>query len=255
MSKSASPPSSAFRYRLTVQYDGTDYQGWQVQPGFPTIQETLERALSRITQSPVKIHGSGRTDQGVHAVGQVAHVDLARTWKPETLIRAMNALLPLDIRITSLRRAAPDFHARHSAIRKEYRYFIWNGAVVPLLQVRYRTPVFQSLDIQRMRAAAQILIGEHDFAAFAANPSRTVESTIRCLSLLTVTRRGSEIVIRAQSNGFLYRMVRSLAGYLIQVGEGRIPPAQSRAILASRQRTAQVPTAPPQGLFLWKVWY
>ena len=243
------------RYRMIVQYDGFAYHGWQIQPGNPTVQEAIEQILNQICGGPVKINGSGRTDQGVHGHGQVAHFNLPHPININALLRGLNALLPSDIRILSLRKAHPDFHARRSAICKEYRYFIWNGPCLPPFLARYRDHVRKPLDLAAMQDAASRLVGEHDFAAFAANPSRVVESTVRNLSMLKVTRRGSEIVIRARSNGFLYRMVRSLAGYLIRVGEGEVPPEHTNEILASRIRTARVPTAHPQGLFLWKVWY
>jgi tRNA pseudouridine38-40 synthase len=243
------------RYRMILQYDGFAYHGWQIQPGDLTVQEVIEKVLCQICTETVKINGSGRTDQGVHGQGQVAHFNLSRPIHIISLLRALNALLPADIRILSLRKAHPDFHARRSAVCKEYRYFIWNGPCLPPFLVRYRAHVRKPLDVAAMQDAARRLVGEHDFSAFAANPSRVVESTVRNLSMLKVSRRGAEIVIRARSNGFLYRMVRSLAGFLIRVGEGEIPPEHADEILASRIRTARVPTAHPQGLFLWKVWY
>jgi tRNA pseudouridine38-40 synthase len=167
----------------------------------------------------------------------------------------LNALLPPDIRVLGVRRAGSDFHARRSAVGKEYRYFIWNADVCPPWLRRYRTLVTRPLDIASMREAAAALEGRHDFAAFTANPNRVVESTVRELYALRVTRRGREITIRAHGEGFLYKMVRSLAGFLIRVGEGGAPPDEARRILESRTRTARVPTAPPEGLFLWKVFY
>lgn len=243
------------RLCLTVAYDGTAYAGWQVQPHGITVQQTLEEAIGRIAGAEVKLHGSGRTDQGVHARGQVAHVDLAHPIRPADLMKALNAILPVDIRVLRSRVVAPDFHARRSAAGKEYRYFIWNGDVVPPFVRLYRAHVRRPLDVAAMREAARLLCGGHDFGAFTANPNRVVESTVRTVTRLDVTRRGAEVVIRAEADGFLYRMVRSLAGWLIRVGEGAVEPAATRDILDSRERTARVPTAPPQGLFLWRVWY
>lgn len=215
----------------------------------------LEAALSRLAGAPVKLHGSGRTDQGVHAVGQVAHCDLPFAMPAANLTRALNALLPADIRILRASPVGAGFHARRQARCKEYRYFIWNGAIMsPFLRL-YRTHVRAPLNLSAMRQAAALLVGRHDFAAFTANPNREVESTRRHVMALTVSRKGLEIVIRAQSDGFLYKMVRSLAGFLIRVGSGAVPPEAARGILHSRTRTARVPTAPPQGLFLWRVWY
>ncbi|MDD5483745.1 MAG: tRNA pseudouridine(38-40) synthase TruA [Kiritimatiellae bacterium] len=243
------------RYKLTISYDGSGYAGWQVQPGVKTVQSELERCFREFAGRAVKIHGSGRTDRGVHAAGQVAHLDLPARMEARTIIKAGNALLPPDIRLLKAGPAAPDFHARRDAVCKEYRYFIWNACVLPPFLCRYRTHVRQPLDVAVMRNAAAKLTGKHDFASFTANPSRLVESTVRNLSALAVRRRGKEIVIAVRGDGFLYRMVRSLAGFLIRVGAGDLPAAAAENILARKQRTAVVPTAPPQGLFLWKVYY
>lgn len=252
------PPHSVApgqRYKITIQYDGSSYAGWQVQPAHRTVQQAIEEALHTITSETVKIHGSGRTDQGVHAWGQVAHFDLIRRRRCQDLNRALNAILNDDIRITKVKHAKSDFHARRSAISKEYRYCIWNGAILPPFMRNYRAHVYKPLDLKAMKAAAVLLIGEHDFAAFTANASRPVESTVRNLMVLSIHKKGHEVVIRAAGNGFLYRMVRSLAGFLIRVGEGALSPETATAILNSRERTAVVPTAPPQGLFLWNVRY
>lgn len=246
---------SPHRYKLNLAYDGSAYAGWQVQPGHRTIQGELEKTLGTLASGPVKVHGSGRTDQGVHAAGQVAHVDLPRAWLPRDLRRTLNALLPPDIRLLNAVRVKGDFHARRSAISKEYRYLIWNDDVMPPWLRLYRTHIRTPLDVPAMRAAAAALVGRHDFASFTANPNRVVESTVRRLTRLSVRRQDREIVIIARSEGFLYKMVRSLAGLLIRVGSGAVPPSEAQAILRSRERTARVPTAPPEGLFLWRVWY
>jgi len=240
------------RYRITVAYDGTNYAGWQVQPGHPTVQAAIEDALRRITGETVKIHGSGRTDQGVHAQGQVAHFDLETPRDAERLQKGLNALLAADVRVLRVARARPEFHARRSAAGKEYRYFIWNDPIASPCGRLYHAHVRPPLDVRAMQAAAAHLVGRHDFAAFAANPNREVESTVRTVTRLSVRRRGPEIVVRAASDGFLYKMVRSLVGLLIRVGEGAVAPSDVPAILASRVRTARVPTAPPEGLFLWR---
>lgn len=244
-----------YRYRMTVAYDGTAYAGWQVQPAHMTVQQRIEEAVRSLSGETVKVHGSGRTDQGVHAEGQVAHFDLSRKWLPGNLVKGLNALLPQDIRVVKAGRAKPDFHARRSAVRKEYRYFIWNNPVMDPCRRFYTTHVYRPLDVKAMQAAARLLVGRHDFAAFTANPNRLVESTVREVFALTVRRTGSLIVIRASSEGFLYKMVRSLAGLLLRVGEGAVTLDEVREILASKVRTARVPTAPPEGLFLWQVWY
>jgi tRNA pseudouridine38-40 synthase len=243
------------RYRFDVSYDGTDYAGWQIQPNGTAIQEVIQDALKQITGEPAKLHGSGRTDQGVHARRQVAHVDLPDPWEAAKLMTALNAVLPGDIRIMRATRAPRTFHARRSVRVKEYRYFIWNGEVMPPVKRRYATHVRKPLDAGLMQEAASLLVGTHDFSAFAANPKRHVETHVRRLDRLDVRKRGSEITIVAAGEGFLYKMVRSLAGFLMRVGEGAVPPAVAKEILHSRTRTARVPTAAPEGLFLWNVTY
>ena len=246
---------AARRYRIVISYDGTAYAGWQIQPNGVTIQEKLEAALHQLTGEKCKVHGSGRTDQGVHAHRQVAHFDLHTRFPPRSLPRAMNSILPLDIRVMSAAMADPSFDARRHAAGKEYRYFIWNAEIMPPTYRNYKAQVKTLLNVDAMREAAGLLVGEHDFAAFTANPNREVETTVRALYDLKVTRRGREIIITARGSGFLYKMVRSLAGFLIRVGQGAVPPSETRAILLSRTRTARVPTAPSQGLFLWNVDY
>jgi len=251
---SADPPTR--RYRIDVAYDGTAYAGWQIQPNGITVQAVLEETLARLSGGDrPKVHGSGRTDQGVHARRQVAHTDLRGGMAPAALVRAVNALLPADIRVVKAAFVDPAFHARRDAAAKEYRYFIWNGPVVPPFVRRYRTHIRTPLDVEAMRRAAARLRGRHDFAAFTANPNRKVASTVRSLTALEVRRHGREVTIVARGEGFLYKMVRSLAGWLIRVGEGAVPASQTGEVLASRRRTARVPTAPPEGLFLWQVEY
>lgn len=244
------------RYRISIAYDGSAYAGWQVQPSHTTVQGELERVLLELSGDRVRVESSGRTDSGVHAREQVAHFDLPDTpFKPGKLQIGMNALLKPDIRVLSVRRAAPEFHARFSAKGKEYRYFISNAKVPSPFHRLYRTWIRDPLDVSAMRTAAASLQGYHDFAAFAANPNREVDGTVRHLYRLTLTQRGTEITIRAAGDGFLYKMVRSLAGFLIRIGRHEISPDTARTILASKLRTARVPTAPPEGLFLWKVYY
>lgn len=245
----------AKRVKLDLSYDGTDYSGWQSQPSDDSVQQAVERALGQILSSEIRIFGSGRTDQGVHARQQVAHADLDTRMPGTELRRALNAILPDDIRIQRVTRAPAGFDARKAAREKEYRYLIWNDEIVPPFLRRYRTHVRDPLDTAAMQDAAGQLVGRHDFAAFTANPNRPVESTIRDLRALIIRKRGKEIAIIARGEGFLYRMVRSLAGLLIRVGEGAEPVLSVREILNSRVRTARVPTAPPEGLFLWVVRY
>ena len=223
------------RYRVLVAYDGTDFFGWQRQVDRRSVQEELETALLPLVPAgdpPPVVNGSGRTDAGVHARGQVAHFDLARELPLPSLRRALNDRLPQDVRVLRAEVAAPDFDARRSAHGKEYRYR------------------------DAMRRAAARFVGEHDFAAFTANPQRPVESTVRHVYAIEIAADDPpEVEIRVSGNGFLYKMVRSIAGFLLAVGTGKERPEAVREVLDSRLRTARVESAPPQGLFLWRVWY
>ena len=244
------------RWRFDICYDGTEYGGWQVQPGgTPTVQANVERALGILAGSSVKVHASGRTDRGVHARLQVCHADVDRPMVPYKVRRSMNSLMPPDIRVLRARLVDDRFHARRSVVEKEYRYFIWNAEVIAPFVRRYRLHVTRPLNVRAMREAAAGLVGRHDFASFTANPNREVGSTVRSVTSIAIRRRGSEISIAVAGEGFLYKMVRSLVGFLLRVGEGRMAPPDARRILEHRTRTAHVETAPPQGLFLWNVRY
>jgi tRNA pseudouridine38-40 synthase len=243
------------RFKISVSYDGTAYYGWQVQPKDVSIQSSLEGVLRQLSGETVKVHGSGRTDQGVHARRQVAHFDLEKSFTAKKLRTAMNALLPVDIRVHLAEKVDSEFHARWHTTSKQYRYLIWNSSDVPPFLRLYRSHVRTSLDVDAMSEAAAHLLGEHDFTAFTANSNDVVDNPVRKLTRLDVTKKGSEIVIIAEGNGFLYKMVRSLAGFLIKVGKGVAPPAEAAEVLASGKRTEHVQTAPPEGLFLWKVNY
>ncbi len=243
------------RYRLTIAYDGTAYSGWQVQPHRRSIQGEVETALAGLAGAAARVHASGRTDAGVHARAQVAHVDLPRPFDPARLQAGLNALLDEDIRVLSVRRAAADFHARFDAVGKEYRYLIHNAPVMPPDVRLRRLHVPRPLDVEAMRRAAGALVGRHDFAAFAAYPNREIDGTVRRLARLAVLRKGACVTLVAEGDGFLYKMVRSLAGFLLRVGTGGTGWEDAARILASRTRTARVPTAPPRGLVLWRVRY
>ena len=251
-------PHPSKRFRLTIAYDGTAYAGWQVQPGDPTVQETIETVLRGLVGAgqEVKLHGSGRTDQGVHAHGQVAHVDLRTRMDAAALLRALNSRLPPDIRVLRVRPAKAGFHARRSAVSKEYRYFVWNGPILPPDRRLSAAHAYRPLQVTPMQTAARHFVGEHDFASFTANPNRVVESTVRRVTLFTVRKQGAMICFRVRGSGFLYKQVRSMVGFLLRVGEGAEPPEAVKELLRHRlPRTARVPTAAPQGLFLWQVWY
>ncbi len=255
-SHTRSRPQPIRRYRLTISYDGTAYSGWQIQPQYRTIQGEIEKALCSILgKRTIRVFGSGRTDAGVHARAQVAHFDTELLSDLKKIMHSLNAVLPDDIRIMHIRRMPFSFHARKSVKKKEYRYFIWNGEVVPPFIFQYRYHVPQPLHIDGMRMAARILEGHHDFSAFSANPNRKVKSRVREVDKLLIRRVGAQIEIVVRGNGFLYKMVRSIAGFLVRVGLGDVAPEKAREILSSKSRTAIVPTAPAHGLFLWRIYY
>ncbi len=248
------PPRGGRRYRMTVAYDGTDFFGWQVQPDRPTVQGALEDTLHKLIGRVIHVHSCGRTDTGVHARAQVAHFDLIRPWEPVPLLRAMNAMLPDAVRVTALRRTRPDFHARYDANGKEYRYVIWNAPVACPLHRRQALHVRRPLDIAAMKAAPP---GWRNptFASFSANSRRDIGGTVRTLWRLSVRRQGPVVTISAVGDGFLYKMVRSLAGHLIRVGTGAVSAGETSLLLEACRRTARVETAPGHGLCLWKIHY
>ena len=254
--ETATTPAAARRFKLTIAYDGTAYAGWQIQPELVCVQQVIQQTLEGIVSHTVKIHGSGRTDAGVHARGQVAHVDLTCRMTAQSVCRALNARLPPDVRILKASLARPDFHARRSAAGKEYRYFVWNDELVLPDKRLYAAHAYRPLDVAAMREAAAFFVGRHDFASFTANPQREIESTVRTIFAFTVSKRGKEIMFRVSGEGFLYKQVRSMVGFLLRVGEGAEKPEAVQELLISRApRKARVPTAAPQGLFLWRVWY
>ena len=249
------PPKGGRRYRMTIAYDGTDFFGWQVQPNKPTVQGALEAALKQLTGEDIRVHSCGRTDTGVHARAQVAHFDLKLPWETRRLQHGLNALLPDAVRVTGLRLARPTFHARYDAKGKEYRFCIWNAPVMCPLHRLQAVHVRPPLDLAAMRRAAAMLEGTRDFASFSANPHREIGGTVRTLWRLSVRKQGPLVVVSALGDGFLYKMVRSLAGHLLRVGQGAMPADETPALLDSRLRTARVETAPARGLCLWKIHY
>jgi tRNA pseudouridine38-40 synthase len=243
--------------KLTVQYDGTDYVGWQRQAEGTSIQGLLEEALSRIDGTRVTVHGAGRTDAGVHAMGQVASARIASTLGADTLRRALNAVLPPDIRVTSVEDAAGDFHARFSARGKLYEYRIVNGPFVSPFLHRYAWHILQPLDLGAMRVASAALVGRHDFAAFqaAGSAAATTERTVHRITWQEGSGPDRPHLFQVEGDGFLRHMVRAIVGTLVDVGLGRWPPGVAAEILASRDRTRAGPTAPAKGLFLVRVLY
>jgi tRNA pseudouridine38-40 synthase len=240
--------------RLTLEYDGTAYLGWQVQPQGPTIQSELERALGVMTGRRIRVTGAGRTDAGVHAAGQVASFVAEETIPAVGFARGLTRLLPVDIAVLAAADAPDGFDARRSARRKLYRYTLLNRAVRSPLSTRFDWHVRVPLDAAAMDEAARALVGTHDFSAFrTADPAE--KSPVRRLDRLTVTRDGDRVIVEAEGPGFLKHMVRVIVGTLVEVGRGAFPPAATAAILASRDRGEAGPTAPPHGLCLVRVDY
>lgn len=242
-------------YMLTLCYDGTRYKGWQKQGNTAgTIQEKLETILSRLLDQPVELAASGRTDAGVHAREQVCSFRADTVLSTEELLRRLRAHLPEDIGALSLEIAPPRFRARLSCVGKTYVYRIWNSRDPDVFERKYRTCVPESLDLDAMRRAAELLCGEHDFAAFcSAKPGK--KSTVRELRSIQIEKDGADLRLIYAGSGFLYNMVRILTGTLLEVGKGLRQPEEMSRILASRDRRMAGPTAPAQGLFLWQVDY
>ena len=245
----------ARHFKLTIAYDGTNYGGWQLQPNAVTIQGLLEAALKKIAGKRVVVHGSGRTDAGVHARAQVANCSLITNHRPQVLRAALNANLPEDIRILRVQEVDAQFHARFSARGKEYRYQIDCGLVADPFLRAYAWHHPKALDVAEMRQAAALLKGRHDFSALSANPMRPVETSVRKVKMLTITKRGNLLTISVAADGFLYKMVRSIVGALVKVGEGRLTVEGLRKLIKAKKRIALIETAAAKGLFLWRVNY
>ncbi len=242
-------------YKAVIQYEGTRYRGWQVQGNTDnTIQGKLEALLSRMEGTPVEVHGSGRTDAGVHAAGQVISFRCGKTRDAEEICKYMNRYLPEDIAVLSVEEAAPRFHARLNAVRKTYVYRIWNAPTVPVFGRRYLTRVEETLDVEAMRTAAGYLCGSHDYRAFCSL-KRFKKSTVRTVEAIHIFQEGPRIEITFVGDGFLYHMVRILTGTLVEVGLGIREAESVKDILASRDRACAGRLMPPEGLMLMKVEY
>jgi tRNA pseudouridine38-40 synthase len=261
--------------RLIVAYDGSDFAGWQVQPGKSTVQGALASAIGRLTGENVLPQGSGRTDAGVHALAQVASFATASAIPTENWLRALNDNLPPSIRVLEVSEAAPEFHARHSARAKTYRYRVHRGTICPPFLARYVWHYPYPLDESAMIAAASVVIGEHDFTSFTAvDPERVERMTaendqstefrttnkfhttnVRTIFSSNWSREGGELVYTVRGSGFLHHMVRNLVGTLILVGKGTLSAEDVQRILQARNRTAAGPTAPASGLYLEAVEY
>lgn len=242
-------------YKLTIQYDGTRYDGWQKQGNTAnTIQARLETVLARLAGQPVEVHGAGRTDAGVHALGQVVSVKLPGDRPPEEILTYLNQYLPEDIAVTAAERADDRFHARLSARGKVYRYHLRVGAVPDVFRRKYQYRVDGPLDVPAMERAAALLTGTHDFRSFCSN-KRYKKSTVRTIYAIEIKQQGSDLTMTFRGGGFLYNMVRILTGTLLEVGRGEREAETMPAILAARDRAAAGRTAPAQGLTLVEVIY
>ena len=244
-----------YNYKLTIQYDGSRYRGWQVQGNTDlTIQGKLEGVLSRLTGQLVEVHGSGRTDAGVHALGQVANVKLPHPVEPSELQGELNRYLPADIGVIAAEPAPERFHARLNARSKTYRYRIWNSAIPNVLERSYLYVLPEPLDVAAMERAAADLVGTHDFRSFCGL-KRFKKSTVRTITDISITQDGAEMRLEFTGNGFLMRMVRILAGTLVEVGLGQRAADAMPAVLAAQDRAAAGPALPAQGLALVRVEY
>lgn len=239
-------------FKLVVAYDGTDFRGWQRQPAGRTVQGALEDALLRVTQKRVAVHGAGRTDAGVHAAGQAASFRAALKLDEADLFRALNAVLPDDVRVLSLTPAPPDFHARRSAVSKTYEYRVVTSRLISPFDFRFALHVPQRLNVAAMRRAASLFVREADFSAFTSNHDY---DPVRRVTRSELRRRGDVIVFAIEANGFLQYMVRTIVGTLLEVGRGKLPPEAVETIFAVRDRGLAGPTAPAKGLCLVRVDY
>ncbi len=244
------------RFKLVLEYEGSGFEGWQIQPDSRTVQGVLAAAIERISgERDPTVVGSGRTDAGVHAEGQVASVEIGKGFAPDKLREALNGVLPSDLAVMGVEAAAPDFDARKHARHKHYRYQIWNGRVASPLRAARFAHVRVPLDVAAMVEAARAFVGEHDFSSLRAAGS-SVPTSVRTVTRCDVVGEGgAEIVLHVSGTGFLRHMVRNLAGTLIEVGRGRFGPAEMSEILAARDRAVAGPTAPAQGLTLGSVDY
>lgn len=256
--QSSGSKAKSTRYRLTIAFDGANYQGWQSQKIGTGVQELIESALSRLFPGRPTVHGSSRTDAGVHALGLVAHFDAhwpEGKFTARKLLLAINAWLPEDIRVLDVRLADPAFHARFDAVGKEYRYFVWNHPIANPLLRHQAWHVQRKLNYSAMTIAARHFVGRKDFRSFRANPDYDTPATTRTITRCCVRKSGPLMTFILEGDGFLYKMCRGIVGTLVQVGEGRFPPDAIESILANQDRQTAGVTAPAHGLVLWKVLY
>lgn len=239
------------RVRLIVAYDGTNYHGWQVQKNGITIESELNRCLTELLQEPIEVIGASRTDAGVHAMGNVAVFDTCSRMPAEKISYALNQRLPEDIRIQKSEEVDADWHPRYCDSRKTYEYRIYRGEFPMPLKRLYALHIYYNVDLEKMREAAKFFVGEHDFKSFCQVGAQ-VKSTVRTVYDVSIIEEGADLVIRVTGGGFLYNMVRIMAGTLLEVGKGKIEPGQILEIIQAKDREAAGPTAPAHGLTLIK---
>jgi len=240
--------------KLTLAYDGTDFHGWQIQPALRTVQGELRDALQKLFNHDVKVTGSGRTDAGVHAHGQVANVETIRSMDTDAVLRGINALLPREVRVSSVEEVSPEFHARRSARAKTYEYHVWRDPIVSPFQVRYVYGFRYPLNEELMDRGTVHFLGPHDFTSFCAAATE-IEDRTRTIFEAAWERSETTWVFRIRGNGFLQYMVRTIVGTLLDIGQGRFDPESLPEIFAARDRRLAGPSVPPHGLHLISVEY
>jgi tRNA pseudouridine38-40 synthase len=252
------PAVETLKFKLIIAYDGTGYEGWQVQKTGTGVQEIVETALAKLFPSKPRLHSASRTDTGVHALGMVAHFEVpAAGFKMSApkLVLALNAWLPEDIRVLSASRAAEKCHARFDAAGKQYRYFVWNHTAMNPLLRHSAWQVPRPLNLKAMRAAAPLFVGRRDFKSFAASRNYEMKSTVRRLTRCDIKKNGPLLTFTIEGDGFLYKMCRGIVGTLVQIGQGKFPADEIKRMLAKKDRRVGGMTAPAHGLVLWKVFY
>ena len=249
---------------ITIEYDGSDFCGWQIQPNVRTVQGDLEKVLTRVCGAPVKLNGTSRTDAGVHALGQRASFKGSYGIPPDKIAEAANNILAGgrktassvgDVKITDVKEVPADFHARFSSRGKKYRYVIYNGGNVDIFRRNYCYQVMAKLDTDSMNKACSYIKGTHDFAVFQASGGPKKKTTVRTVHSLDVFRKGEDVIIEITGDGFLYNMVRIITGTLVEVGLGKRQPQDVRDMIDSKDRKQAGHTAPPEGLYLVEVYY
>jgi tRNA pseudouridine38-40 synthase len=242
------------RIALGIEYDGSQYCGWQYQDHSPSVQDTVEQALAKVANQPIRVSCAGRTDTGVHALGQVVHFITDAIRETHAWVLGTNANLPDSITVLWAKPVPDDFHARFSAVRRQYRYVIFNRSSRPAILAKRVSWEYRPLHVERMREAARYLVGEHDFSTYRAQACQA-KSPIRTLHRLEISRHGDIVILDLEANGFLHHMVRNIAGVLMKIGAGEAEPVWAQEVLALRDRTQGGVTASPHGLYFVTAYY